>query len=124
MNNKLTSLPRLPASLKTLYCENNNLATLPDIPDTVVEINCKGNPIYDYIPYPATVEQTIYTVKTLNRVAFLIHALKFKKKFRDWLWLRVRLPKIERVNHPDRLREALETSDDLEESIDKFGIVY
>ena len=38
---------------------------------------------------------------------FRIMCLKYKRHFRRWLWERVRLPKIERDYHPDKLLEVL-----------------
>lgn len=38
--------------------------------------------------------------------------LKYKKQFRDWLWIKVRLPRIEQKYHPDNLLKLLELCDD------------
>ena len=42
-------------------------------------------------------------------------SLKYKTKFRDWLWLKVRLPAAERKYHPDKLNELLKEVDDADE---------
>ena len=43
----------------------------------------------------------------MNKVKELFWSLKYKTKFRDWLWEKVRLPKIEKQYHPDNLKELL-----------------
>jgi hypothetical protein len=48
----------------------------------------------------------------------LFWSLKYKQKFRDWLWLRVRLPKIEMLYHPSKLNELLSASDMNDEELD------
>lgn len=42
-DNKLTSLPRLPKYLTSLYCYNNKLTSLPELPDTLYELYCSNN---------------------------------------------------------------------------------
>jgi len=41
--NQLTSLPKLPSTLKILYCDNNNLISLPKLPDTLNTLYCSNN---------------------------------------------------------------------------------
>ena len=36
-----------------------------------------------------------YRQRVLKKFKFTFYCLKFKQKFRDWLWIRVRLPKIQ-----------------------------
>jgi hypothetical protein len=47
-------------------------------------------------------------LQILNRFRELYYTLKYKNQFRQWLWIKVRLPRIEQAHHPDRLQEALE----------------
>jgi len=47
----------------------------------------------------------------------LFWSLKYKQKFRNWLWIRVRLPKIEMLYHPSKLNELL-NADNSEEELD------
>jgi len=42
-SNKLTSLPKLPSSLRTLNCSFNELAMLPELPSGLVTLNCSFN---------------------------------------------------------------------------------
>ncbi len=41
--NKLSSLPKLPATLQTLYCHGNLLSELPALPDGLVYLDCNDN---------------------------------------------------------------------------------
>jgi hypothetical protein len=62
-------------------------------------------------------------LEILNQFRDLFYALKFKRPLRHWLWVRVRLPRIERANHPDILQRVLEAAVDepLERVIEVFG---
>ena len=55
-------------------------------------------------------------IKCIEDFKYLFWSLKFKKKFRDWLWLKVRLPKIENMYHPSKLNNMLDTKDDITEN--------
>jgi hypothetical protein len=51
----------------------------------------------------------------------LFYSLKYKKQFRDWLWLKVREPNIMKQFHPSRLLENLEDEDaDLDEALNNL----
>ena len=39
----LTSLPDIPATFRSVYCNENNLTVLPALPPGLVELNCKRN---------------------------------------------------------------------------------
>ena len=41
--------------------------------------------------------------------------LKYKKQFHDWLWIKVKLPKIQSKYHPDKLFELLKNVDENDE---------
>jgi hypothetical protein len=43
----------------------------------------------------------------------LFYTLKYKKRFRDLLWVRIREPKIRNKYHPDNLIKLLEHRDNL-----------
>ena len=88
-------------------------------------------PIYDFIfDFPDNrmdyIETCRHRLQVFNRFRELFYHLKFKQRFRDWLWKKVRLPKIERMNHPDRLRDALESADpedDLVNVVETFATI-
>jgi hypothetical protein len=48
---------------------------------------------------------------TLHKFREFYYHLKFKKQFRDWLWLRVREPKIKILYHYDHLSDLNEEND-------------
>jgi hypothetical protein len=51
----------------------------------------------------------------LNNFKDLFYALKFKNKFRKWLWEKVRLPKIQAFYNPNNLLKILKDDDDLDD---------
>jgi uncharacterized protein YdcH (DUF465 family)/uncharacterized protein with PQ loop repeat len=128
-NNKLTSLPELPETLITLDCKNNELITLPEL-HQIGELCLFGNPIY-YIVCNVTINENIHqdgegeglylvendiniinkNVKIITKFIFLYYSLKFKDKLRDWLWKKVREPKIKEQFHPSRIFELLKDKD-------------
>jgi hypothetical protein len=64
-------------------------------------------------------------ITIMNRFKELFYALKYKKQFRDWLWVRIREPKIRKKYHPDNLMKMLEgreemTLDELDELHEKW----
>jgi len=73
---------------------------------------------YDtYNIYEILIKKTIFNFK------YTYYCLKFKQKFRDWLWLRVRLPNIEKKYHPQQLNAFIEhcqTDEDLFTTLDTW----
>jgi len=61
-------------------------------------------------------------ITCLERFKELYQSLKFKRQFRDWLWIKVRLPRIQNQFHPDNLEEMLCNIDeeDLDETLNKW----
>jgi Leucine-rich repeat (LRR) protein len=105
-NNQLTEIPPLNKNLKTLYCENNRLNYLPLLNETLESLWYVDNPIYEIIENDA-LNISRKEVKILNDFRFSYYCLKFKKRFRDWLWVRIREPRIREKYHPDYLLEHL-----------------
>jgi len=113
--NKLTSLPNLPEDLILLYCRDNQINYLPDLPDSLIHFGCDNNPIYSVFSATSLLEIQSQ-IRMLSRVRYLIYCLKYKKQLRQWLWVKVRLPKIQDKYHPDNLKELLvNVSDDDED---------
>lgn len=109
--NRLKFLPRLPTTLKKLYCSHNQLTLLPELPLSITELRYNNNPLIyreDSLHFICIANQVIENCK------YLFYCLKFKRQFRDWLWERVRRPKIEAQFHPSRIAELLENGVDLE----------
>ena len=122
-NNKLTYLPELNTSLTRIYCSYNKLTYLPELKKSLTCIYCHYNPLPEIIlnRNGEVGDEIKYMINTLFRCKHLFWSLKFKKQFRDWLWLKVRLPKIEQMYHPGNLNTLLnEKNDDIkEEEFDK-----
>jgi Leucine-rich repeat (LRR) protein len=101
-NNQLNSLPILPENLRNLYCNNNELTSLPDLPETLMTLCFIDNVIYQIIH-----SDDLYTItkkiQVLNKFRYSYYSLQFKNKFRNWLWERVRRPKIDDKYHPRNL---------------------
>jgi Leucine-rich repeat (LRR) protein len=134
-NNQLTLLPTLPSTLQYLVCYKNQLTQLPALPSTLLHLDCRNNllpfdhDIHDQ-PFDAT-NKMKYIIEITNknniiiRFKELFYVLKYKKRIRDWLWVRIREPKIRNKYHPDKLIKLLEdrenlTLDELDELDDNW----
>ena len=124
-NNQLTSLPPLPSTLIILCCSNNQLTNLPKLPRHLEELLNFNNPIYDIthanIEYPFGL-MTVNRVKIINSLTlkihkfrFLYYCLKYKKRFRDLLWITIREPKLKQHYSPSNLILLLEGVEDEDE---------
>jgi len=113
--NQLTSL-HLNEELETLYCEYNRLSSL-HLNEKLQIIYYYCNPIHEIIggiEYNNT-NQTKQKAKILNNFRYLYYCLKFKKRFRDILWVKIREPKIREKYSHDYLVEHLHEETDLDE---------
>jgi hypothetical protein len=128
--NQLTQLPSLPPTLIKLYCNNNQLTQLPTLPSTLEVLDCRCNvlPFGDEI-YDTNMMECIIQIRNKNNIIIrfkeLFYDLKYKKQFRDWLWVNIREPKIKNKYHPDKLIKLLEgpenlTLDELDELYDNW----
>ena len=104
--NQLTSLPNLPETLEYLYCEINQLTSLPNLPETLEHFHCSNNPIYEIIGNHSLniIRQNI---KKINRFRELYYCIKYKNKFREWLWGKVREPLFMKLYSPEYLMNEL-----------------
>ena len=117
--NCLGSLPLLPNLLRELFCNFNKLSSLPLLPDSLQEIWCLGNPIYNIINSD-NVNIVKEKVKNLNKFRLLYYCIKYKNKFRKWLWDIREKKAIEKYN-PKYLIENLVSEDiDLDTVLDKW----
>ena len=114
---------KLNNSLETLNCSYNQLTSLPELNNALVILVCDDNSFPSFISIDRWhLNQEKKTrinneFQRLYRFKLLFWSLKYKSKFRDWLWIRVRLPKIEKTYHPSKLNELL-NSDMSEEELD------
>jgi Leucine-rich repeat (LRR) protein len=125
-NNNLTSLPQLPPNLKIMHCWENQLTSMPCLPPTMLSLHCNHNrlysfyyvpenlelifdhnPIYDAISFPDQYHNLLWykEIRVLNQFKHLYYSLKFKKQFRDWLWVKVRELRIREKYNPSYLLE-------------------
>ena len=122
-NNQLTRLPKLNYSLQYLDCNHNKLICLPELNNNLQYLYCLINLLPSFIPTTNGIliqgtRNRINNAFQLYRFKLLFWSLKYKQKFRDWLWIRVRLPKIEKMYHPSKLNELLYSSDMNDEELD------
>ena len=76
------------------------------------------NPILDIVWHPLD-DVLKENVQILNNFRYLYYLLKFKKRFRDLLWIRVREPKIREKYSSEHLLKLLE-KDDLEKVLETW----
>ena len=116
-NNQLTQLPTLPSTLIYLVCCYNQLTQLPTLPPTLEYLDCRYNVLpFGHEIYHTNMMEYIIQMRNKNRIMLfkeLFYALKYKKQFRDWLWVRIREPKIRNKYHPDNLIKLLEDQENL-----------
>jgi hypothetical protein len=117
-NNRLTSLPVLNPNLRELYCSNNELTFLLPLNPKLVWLYIAKNPIYDIIfgsELPSDVLLMDFTrnrIQTLYNLKHLYYSLKFKDRLREWLWVKVREPKIQEYYSPANLQKLLSGIDE------------
>jgi len=121
-NNKLTELPPLNNKLETLYCNNNRLTSLPSLNERLETFCFVQTPIYNLIMdirndihKTNLVPSTKKKIQTLYQFKHLFYSLKFKSKFRQWLWVKVREPKIQEYYSPANLVKLLSGIDEDDE---------
>ena len=123
VGNNLTSLPALPSTLQHLYCCHNNLTSMPTLPQSINGFAYCFNPIWENqrqiilshkVGDQTSIFITIKQINTYNSFRHLYYSLKFKNQFRNWVWEKVRKPKIEQKYHPIYLIQNLDENTDLD----------
>ena len=115
-NNQLTSL-HLNEELDTLYCYGNQLTSLY-LNKKLQIIYYYYNPIYEIINGDIEyndIAKIKQKTQILNNFRYLYYCLKFKKRFRDLLWVKIREPKIRKKYSHSYLLEHLHEDTDLDE---------
>ena len=108
-DNKLTSLPSLNKNLQQLYCSKNKLTSLPQLNENLEELYCYDNDIPEMlINFRIISENKRNLINNVAKCRYKIMCLKYKEHFRRWLWIKVRLPKIQKHYHPDNLEKILD----------------
>ena len=115
--NQFTSL-HLNEKLQKLYCHHNQLTSL-HLNENLQTIVCNDNPIYEIIN-SFVIDTITRRIRVLNQFKYLYYCLKYKKRFRDILWVKIREPKIrERYSH-DYLVKHLHEETDLDELLNNW----
>jgi hypothetical protein len=105
--------------IKLLYCRNNHLISLPYFNEKIELFDYSFNPIYEIITFNKHIINQ--QLKILNRFRYLYYLLKFKKRFRDWLWIKIRELKIREKYHYKYLIENLPDEEtDLDTVLDNW----
>ena len=94
-DNKLTSLPPLNENLLYLHCSNNKLTSLPQLNENLEELYCNNNIPKILINSGIILENKRNLINNIAKCRYRIMCLKYKEHFRRWLWIKVRLPKIQ-----------------------------
>ena len=137
--NRLTSL-HLNQNLQILACPDNLLTSL-HLNENLQQLNCNCNQLtslhlneklqiihYYYNPVYEIIGDTEYNnlhkikqkMRILNNFRYLYYCLKFKKRFRDLLWVKIREPKIRKKYSHANLLEHLHEDTDLEELLNNW----
>jgi len=137
MKNQLISLQPLPANLKSLYLTGNQLTTLPALPENLLHLHCNHNRLHSIPILPESLTSLGYTFNPIceiintsdliiaNQQMRILHSFRhlrwslwFKTQFKNWLWEKVRKPKIEEKYHPRYLIANLNEDIDLDRFLD------
>jgi len=118
--NQLTSL-HLPENLQILYCSHNQLTCLR-LNKKLHTMSCSNNPVYEFINIKNIYinYQIKQKLQVLNQFRYLYYCLKFKKRFRDLLWVKIREPKIREKYSYDYLVENLHDDTDLDKLLENW----
>jgi len=78
-----------------------------------------NNPIYDIIN-SNDIDKIKQKLRVLNQFRYLYYSFKFKNRFRDWLWVKIREPKIREKYSYDYLVANLHEETDLDELLENW----
>jgi Leucine-rich repeat (LRR) protein len=112
-HNKIKSMYALPINTYHVDCSNNLLETLPYIRHNIVYINCDKNPITEILDTnPNTYNFNRYVIIKENMVKLYkfklcYYLLKYKQRFRELLWERIRKPKIMALYSPENIQNTM-----------------
>lgn len=105
--------------LERLWCYSNQLTSLPPLNENLKEVYFSNNPISEIIN-GETKNEIKKQIQLLNNFRHLYYSLKFKKKFRDWLWMKIREPKAMKKYHPGYLVDNLKEYTELDSFLDNW----
>jgi hypothetical protein len=105
-------------NLQKLYCHYNLLTSL-HLNENLQTIVYNDTPIYEIIN-SHMIDTITRKIRVLNQFKYLYYCLKFKKQFRDLLWVKIREPKIRKKYSHDYLVEHLHEDTDLDELLNNW----
>jgi hypothetical protein len=92
---------------------------LPDLPHKLYCLSCNDD-LSEL--YSIKIEESFILknekVRIINRFRELYYSLKFKNRFRKFLWEKIREPKIQQIYSPKNLKEFL--NENKQEDLDKW----
>jgi hypothetical protein len=120
--NNLKSLPTIPKNVLELSCSRNKLISMPEIKSNLTFLNFECEVFGIYKGHNPENYKIINQINAINRFKSTYYHLLCKNKLRQWLWKRIREPKIQRMYHPDNLKQLLDNTenDNLEEILDDW----
>jgi Leucine-rich repeat (LRR) protein len=135
-NNQIMSLPKMPVHLIELICYRNHLTSLPSLGTDIEVINFLNNPIYEVANWEEYDEDEfydvdgvnyykkymiLYTIETINKIRKTYYFKKFKNKLRDFLWVKIREPRIREKYAPHNILKLL---NEIGEDSEKFDSLF
>ena len=115
--NRLIKIPPLNKELYRLHCNNNELTDLPILTDNLKTLYFKNNRI-KYLNNRDNINSIKNKQTILIKCKHLFYCLKFKRRFRTWLWEHVRQRQVQEMYHPSNLLQLLgDTADDDTDSL-------
>jgi Leucine-rich repeat (LRR) protein len=141
VNNQLTTLPMLPPTLIRLICYDNQLTCVSVLPSTLKDVRIHNNPLTSLPVLPSVLiillcyntrlidlfDTNIYTTRRiilhsrkLSCFKHLYYSLRFKTRFRDWLYKMVREPQAQKRFHPNYLLTHLTEDADLDHVLENW----
>ena len=105
--NNVSSVQSFPPQLQYINCAYNDIQILPEIPSTVIYFQCNNNPIYQVIKTSNTNTKIIDNANIIHKFRFTYYIIKFKSKFKKWLWEYVREPRIRNIFSPENIFSKL-----------------
>jgi Leucine-rich repeat (LRR) protein len=120
--NNILYLPKLNPYLEHLYCSNNKLTHYPTINNNLIALDSSCNKLPSSLTITCfrLTQQEKDLINRFNKCRFRIMCLKYKRHFREWLYIKIRLPKIEKKYSPKNLVKILDVDNDLLSLIEKW----
>lgn len=126
-HNKIKRMFSLPPKVYHIDCCHNLLESLPYIKPNIIHINCDNNPISEILDTNPTRHNFIRysrikeNITKLYKFKLCYYLLKYKQRFRELLWRKVREPKIKALYSPENIQNTMMKIQDSECDLDAVG---